>query len=84
MVVGCCPLIARAIGVLTSNSRGPWLRRWRRVWCHGGVPLLGAMVGAIASVIGLVCENCTVIDYLRISLLSSKTKMILTLADVSI
>ena len=48
--------IARAIRVPTSNSRGPWLRVWRRVWCHavgrgaiagcyGGEPLLDAICG---------------------------------------
>ena len=37
------PQIARSIGVLTSNSMGAWLGLWRKGWCHGGVPFLGAI-----------------------------------------
>ena len=74
-------LIARAISVLTSNS-GPAVVATLE---KGVAPWWGAMVGAIVSVIGFVCENCiTILDYLSTSLLSSKTSMILTSADVSI
>ena len=59
----------------------PWLQLWRREWHHGGVawwvPLFQKLV--------FVCENCiTILDYLSTSLVSSKTSVILTSADVSI
>ena len=52
---GVIPQMARAIGVLTSNSRGPWLRLWQRVWCHGGVPLLNAICEFVGAMVWCYC-----------------------------
>ena len=65
------PQIARAIGIPTSNSRGPWLRLWQRVWCHGGVPCHGGMLFSGAMPWWDAILGCCAIPVIKLPLLNA-------------